>query len=52
MTQRQFEDRYTQYPFNPIDHGATRVSPHVDGEGFVEVAEAPTGFMAIKRHVF
>ena len=52
MTQRQFEDRYTQYPFNPINHGATRVSPYVDGEGFVEVAEAPTGFMAIKRHVF
>ncbi len=24
----------------------------MDDEGFVEVAEAPTGFMAIKRHVF
>ena len=52
MTQRQFEDRYTQYPFNPIDHGAKRVSPHMDAEGFIEVAEAPTGFMVIKRHVF
>jgi hypothetical protein len=51
-TQKLFEDRYGEYPFNPIDHGASRVSPHVDDEGFVEVAEAPTGFMAIKRHVF
>jgi hypothetical protein len=51
-TQKLFEDRYGEYPFNPIDHGASRVSPYVDDEGFVEVAEAPTGFMAIKRHVF
>ena len=51
-TQKLFEDRYREYPFNPIDHGASRVSPHVDDEGFIEVAEAPTGFMAIKRHVF
>ena len=42
-TQKLFEDRYGEYPFNPIDHGASRVSPHVDDEGFVEVAEAPTG---------
>jgi hypothetical protein len=48
-TQKLFEDRYGEYPFNPIDHGASRVSPYVDDEGFVEVAEAPTGFMAIKR---
>ncbi len=52
MTQKQFEITYTQYPFNPIDHGKTRVSPYADSEGFVEVAEAPTGFMVIKRHVF
>jgi hypothetical protein len=51
-TQKLFEDRYGEYPFNPIDHGASRVSPYVGDEGFVEVAEAPTGFMAIKRHVF
>src|SRR5215472_15883696 len=52
MTRRQFEDRYTDYPFNPIGHGASRVSDYADADGFVEVAEAPTGFMVIKRHVF
>jgi hypothetical protein len=51
LTQRQFEDRYTQYPFNPIGHGTSPVSSHADADGFVEVAEAPTGFMVIKRHV-
>jgi hypothetical protein len=52
MTQRQFEDRYTDYPFNPIAHGKTQVSQFADSDGFIEVAEAPTGFMVIKRHVF
>jgi hypothetical protein len=52
MTQQQFETRYTAYPFNPINHGASPVSEFVDADGFVEVAEAPTGFMVIKRHVF
>ena len=52
MTQRQFEDRYTDYPFNPIGHGTSLVSSYADADGFVEVAEAPTGFMVIKRHVF
>jgi hypothetical protein len=51
-TRQQFEDRYTEYPFNPIGHGAERVSSYADADGFVEVAEAPTGFMCIKREVF
>jgi hypothetical protein len=51
-TRRQFEDRYTEYPFNPIGHGTERVSAYADADGFVEVAEAPTGFMCIKRDVF
>ena len=51
-TRQQFEDRYTEYPFNPIGHGAERVSSYADADGFVEVAEAPTGFMCIKRDVF
>jgi hypothetical protein len=51
-TQQQFETAYTEYPFNPIEHGKTRVSQYADSDGFVEVAEAPTGFMAVKRHVF
>lgn len=52
MTRTEFEERYTEYPFNPIGHGNARVSGYADGDGFVEVDEAPTGFMAIKRHVF
>jgi hypothetical protein len=51
-TRQQFENRYTQYPFNAIGHGAERVSTYADADGFVEVAEAPTGFMCIKRNVF
>ena len=52
MTRQQFEDRYTEYPFNPIGHGAERVSSYAEADGFVEVDEAPTGFMCIKRDVF
>jgi hypothetical protein len=52
MTYKQFQERFTDYPFNPIDHGASPVSQFADAEGFAEVAEAPTGFMVIKRHVF
>jgi hypothetical protein len=51
MTREQFEDRFTQYPFNPIGHGSEKVGAHADADGFVEVAEAPTGFMCIKRDV-
>jgi hypothetical protein len=42
------ETAYTDFPFNPIDHGKTRVSQYADSEGLVEVAEAPTGFMVIR----
>jgi hypothetical protein len=52
MSQREFEDRYREYPFNPIGHGKEPVSSYADADGFVEVAEAPTGFMCIKRDVF
>jgi hypothetical protein len=52
MTQKQFETKYTQYPFNPIGQGASPVSTYADADGMVEVAEAPTGFMVIKRSVF
>jgi hypothetical protein len=52
MTREAFETRYADFPFNPIDHGATPVSAFVDSDGFVEVAEAPTGFMCVKREVF
>jgi hypothetical protein len=52
MTRQEYETAFTQYPFNPIGHGKEKISPYADEDGFVEVAEAPTGFMAIKRHVF
>jgi hypothetical protein len=51
-TREDFERRYTDYPFNPVGYGKTRVGAFADVDGFVEVAEAPTGFMVIKRQVF
>jgi hypothetical protein len=51
-TREQFEVQYATYPFNPIEHGALPIAGFVDGDGFVEVAEAPTGFMVIRREVF
>lgn len=51
-TREQWRVRYTDFPFNPIGHGTEKVGPRVDEEGFCEVAEAPTGFMCIKRGVF
>ncbi len=52
MTQEQFEAAYTDYPFNPIARNGEKLADLVDADGFLEVAEAPTGFMVIKRHVF
>ena len=52
MTRNEYETRYAEYPFNPIGHGGEPIGRHVDHDGFIEVAEAPTGFMAIKRGVF
>lgn len=43
---RYNEDGSLSYPFNPID-GRLKA----DGEGFAAVAEAPTGFMCVKREV-
>ena len=51
-TRADFERRYAEYPFNPLGYGKTPVGANVDDNGFVEVAEAPTGFMVIKRDVF
>lgn len=52
-TQADFERRYTSYTVNtaPKD-GETGVTLRVDVDGFMEVDEAPTGFMCIKRGVF
>jgi hypothetical protein len=52
MTRKQYEEKYTDYPFNTLDHGKRPISEYADADGFVEVAEAPNGFMCVKRHVF
>ncbi|GFZ87681.1 hypothetical protein [Dyella caseinilytica] len=52
ITQQAFETLYTDYPFNAVGHGAEPLQKFMTNDGFVEVSEAPTGFMAIKRHVF
>ena len=46
MSHPEFEALYTHYPYNPV-HNA-----RIDDEGFIEVLDAPTGFMLIKREVF
>lgn len=43
-TEAEFNALYTGYPFNPIGNDAT-----IDQHGFVEVLDAPTGLMLIKR---
>lgn len=52
MTRQAYETNYTAYPFNPVGLGKKKVRDFVDQDGFIEVAEAPTGFMCIKRDVF
>ncbi len=52
MTRETFEAAYTEYPFNLIGLGAEPIAKFVTPDNFVEVAEAPTGFMVIKRQVF
>ena len=46
MSQEEFKVLYTSYPFNPI--ARTFNSP---ANGFVEVLDAPTGLMMVKREV-
>ncbi|QEY24226.1 hypothetical protein [Neisseria animalis] len=52
-TKEMFNTRYTHYTINT--HTANEegiVELNVDEDGFMQVDEAPTGFMAIKRGVF
>lgn len=46
-TRADFEARHAVFPFNALRQGAA-----VDADGFVEVLDAPTGFMLIARTVF
>ncbi|WP_449410105.1 hypothetical protein [Methylobacterium komagatae] len=52
MTYADYQRCYTNYAFNPIGQGTEPLQPYIDEDGFIEVAEATTGFMAIKREVF
>ncbi len=52
MTSDEFRLLTTEYPFNPLRHDPRKALDCVDADGFVEVAEAPSGFMCVKRHVF
>lgn len=46
-TRADFEARHARFPFNPLP------GTHApDADGFVEVRDAPTGFMLIARDVF
>lgn len=47
MSRETFQATYAKYPFNPI---GGRVS--MDEHGFIEVLDAPTGLMMIKREAF
>jgi hypothetical protein len=51
-TKESFENLYVDYPFNAVGLGTLPLQNFVVDNGFVEVAEAPTGFMVIKRRVF
>jgi hypothetical protein len=44
MSKAEFDAKYARFPFNPKD-GKVRI----DEDGFIEVLDAPTGLMLIKR---
>ena len=47
-TRADFEARHASFPANLLRHAPSEVDAH----GFLEVLDAPTGFMLIARHVF
>ena len=52
-TQSQFESTFTRYTVNAkASETTSQVELRVQPDGFMEMTEAPTGFMAIKRSVF
>lgn len=48
-TRADFEARHPSFPFNLLEQHRAR---GVDADGFMEVLDAPTGFMLIARRVF
>ncbi len=51
LSRDEFLARHTLYPVN-ASNGKEPMPLAIDADGFMEVSEAPTGFMAIKRSVF
>lgn len=51
-TRARFEALYQRYTVNAGREGQASVELAIDRDGFMEVREAPTGFMCIKRGVF
>ena len=51
MSLDEYTVRHATFPFNPLGLWEEPVTPKLTLDNFVEVAEAPTGFMCIKREV-
>ncbi|WOE30371.1 MULTISPECIES: hypothetical protein [unclassified Acinetobacter] len=52
MTQNEFITHYQQYTVNASTNQQGEVHIQIQEDGFIEINEAPTGFMLIKRQVF
>ena len=53
MTYVEFKALYQKYTVNPrVPAGQDTFQLDIQEDGFLEMAEAPTGFMVIKRAVF
>lgn len=52
MTEQEFNAYYQKYTVNTSTHGHHEVHIEIQEDGFIEISEAPTGFMVIKRRVF
>lgn len=52
MTRERFEQLAARYPVNAGGEEGGQVDLKIDEDGFMRVADAPTGFMVIKRKVF
>ena len=53
MTHEDFLANYQRYTVNArVQAGAEQLTINIQEDGFIEMSEAPTGFMVIKRAVF
>ncbi len=52
-TRESFRNNYQKYPVNAsVTPNTNQIDIKINENGFIEISEAPTGFMAIKRCVF